>query len=362
MTRHQPHHIAPSRQTVRVAHAYKNFQAHKGVSHIGLGVAALNTSRTLNSHGIHSEVWPTATPADIERQLAAAQDAAARRGEHPVSHVVISAPWVPTADLQGLLTRWPSVQFAVVSHSNVGFLMADPNGIKFFREGMDLAIGHHNFALAGNCAKFCHAWGAMYGRPVAHLPNLYDVSTMKPVGQRVPWHPGSPLRIGVFGATRPLKNLPSAVAACVELANELRADVEVWRNTGRTEGGGSVPDAIQQLTAGLRHCRVVDAGWASWPQFRSTVGRMNLLLSPSYTESFNMVTADGAAEGVASVVSDAIDWAPRDWVAKADDVDDIARVARRLIHDTHAVNEGQRALARYVAHGIDVWTTFLRTH
>ncbi len=30
---------------------------------------------------------------------------------------------------------------------------------------------------------------------------------------------------------------------------------------------------------------------------------MHLLLQPSYTESFNMVTADGVAEGVASVVS-----------------------------------------------------------
>jgi hypothetical protein len=198
----------------------------------------------------------------------------------------------------------------------------------------------------------------MYGRPVQYLPNLYDVSTIKPVGQRPPWS-GCPLRVGVFGATRPLKNLVSAVAACVELSAMLKVDVEIWRNTGRTEGGGSVPGAIQQLVSGLKSVKIVDAGWSSWPQFRATIGTMHLLISPSYTESFNMVTADGAAEGVASVVSEAIDWAPEDWIANVDDVNAIARVGRRLITDPHAVNEGQVALRGYVATGLHSWLAYL---
>ena len=51
---------------------------------------------------------------------------------------------------------------------------------------------------------------------------------------------------------------------------------------------------------------------------------MHVLLQPSFTESFNVVTADGIAEGVPSVVSDAIDWVPRRWMAKADDPRDVA--------------------------------------
>jgi hypothetical protein len=86
---------------------------------------------------------------------------------------------------------------------------------------------------------------------------------------------------------------------------------------------------------------------------------MNLLATPSYTESFNMVTADGIAEGVASVVSDAIEWAPPDWVAPSDDVSAIARVARRLLTDPHAVDEGQAVLRAYVRRGTDMWKSFL---
>ena len=71
---------------------------------------------------------------------------------------------------------------------------------------------------------------------------------------------------------------------------------------------------------------------------------MHLLLQPSYTESFNMVTADGVAEGVPSVVSHAIDWAPEHWKAMMDDVLDIARVGRYLLTDPYAPQEGIEAL------------------
>ena len=96
-------------------------------------------------------------------------------------------------------------------------------------------------------------------------------------------------------------------------------------SSGRNEGGGSVNEAIRQMIAGLPHFKLVETGWQTWPQFRQTVRNMHLLLQPSYTETFNVVTADGIAEGVASVVSDAIEWAPENWKARCDDVDHIAQ-------------------------------------
>lgn len=359
MTRHRPHALEPRRHSARVALVYKNFAARRGVSHIGLGVAALNTCATLRRAGYWVEVWPTSNAADLAGQLAREQAAAHRDGRHPISHVVISAPWIPTAELAPLLMQHHDVHFAVVSHSNVGFLMADPNGIKLLREGTDLALSHHNFTIAGNSEKLCRAWRHMYGREMQWLPNLYDVSTIKHVGQRHPWHHGQPLKLGIFGATRPLKNMVTAAAACLEIAGAGRNDVEIYTSVGREEGGGSVRDALQQLTQGVPGVRVIDVGWCPWPQFRRHVSRMHALLSPSYTESFCMVVADGVAEGVASAVSEAIDWAPRDWVANVDDVDDVARVVRRLVSDPHAVTEGQAALRQYVEHGSRQWFKYL---
>jgi hypothetical protein len=72
-----------------------------------------------------------------------------------------------------------------------------------------------------------------------------------------------------------------------------------------------------------------------------------------------MVTADGVAEGVPSVVSSAIDWAPEDWKANVDDVLDIARVGRRLLFDERAVEEGRTALVSYIADGLNAYRHYL---
>jgi hypothetical protein len=358
--RHQPHVVSPTPASARVLLVSKNFAAIKGISHIGLGVAALNTARTLRAAGIWAEAVPASSSANIRDAIHSKNADASYDRNHPVSHVVVSAPWIPTVELAQLAGEFPDVHFAVVSHSNLGFLQADPNGIKLLREVGDLQLAHHNVALAGNSQKFCSAWEAMYGRKVECLPNLYDCSTIRHVGQRAPWRSGATMRLGVFGAVRPLKNMVTAVAACVHLATSTKADAEIWMNAGRNEGARTIPDAIQQLVTGLKHVSIREVGWATWPQFRSTVAQMNLLVSPSYTESFNMVTADGCAEGVASVVSDAIDWAPADWVACADDASTIARTARRLVQDSHAVTEGQDCLRAYVSRGLQHWRAYLR--
>jgi hypothetical protein len=48
---------------------YKNFAANRNISHIGLGVAALNNSKCLSREGITTDVWPTLDAADLKRQL-----------------------------------------------------------------------------------------------------------------------------------------------------------------------------------------------------------------------------------------------------------------------------------------------------
>src|SRR5882724_3330424 len=127
----------------RVILAYKNFAANKNISHIGLGVAALNTAKTLRREGLAAEVWPIVSAADLRSRL-----------DSSISHVVVSAPWIPTAEWQRMTTDFPNVRFAVNCHSNVGFLQADTNGVKLVREAMEVERATWNFHLAGNSAKF----------------------------------------------------------------------------------------------------------------------------------------------------------------------------------------------------------------
>jgi hypothetical protein len=328
--------------------AYKNFAANKNISHIGLGVSALNTSKVLSRRGIDVEVWPVNKASDLASGLK----------ERAATHVVISAPWMPSSDLQTLLTTFPATRFAVNCHSNVGFLQADSNGVKLVREGMDLEMGSTRFHVAGNSMKFCQWIKAAYNAPCVYLPNLYHLESA-PTPR--PGYSSGTLRIGSFGAIRPLKNFMSAAGAALAIARSLKANLELWVSTGRTEGGGdTVMRSIHAMLDGAPGVTLIQAGWQSWPGFRRTAGNMHLLLQPSYTESFNMVTADGVAEGVPSVVSEAIDWAPDHWKAQTDDVLDIARVGRSLLSDAHAVADGYAALTAHNEKGIASWIQFLQ--
>lgn len=105
--------------------------------------------------------------------------------------------------------------------------------------------------------------------------------------------------------------------------------------------------------------RVINAGWLPWSRFRALVRNMHLVLQPSYTESFNVVAADAIAEGVPVVASDAIDWVPRWWQARADKPRDVARVAEQLLNDRNAPRDGRQALEEYVEHGLVGWRRFL---
>lgn len=330
----------------RVILAYKNFAANKNISHIGLGVAAMNTAKMLRKEGAASEVWPIVNAADLRSRL-----------NDTISHVVVSAPWIQTVEWQRITMDFPNIQFAVNCHSNVGFLQADTNGVKLLRESMEVERATWNFHLSGNSLKFCRWIRHAYESPCTYLPNLYYLDNSAPLAR--PLYSGGTLRIGAFGATRQLKNFMSAAGAALEIASSLRVGLELWVSSGRTEGGLGIIDAVRAMLTGLPNVKLVEGGWQSWPKFRTTVRHMHLLMQPSYTESFNMVTADGIAEGVPSVVSDAIDWAPEHWKAFSDDVGDMARIGRSLLSDRYAAEDGFAALKKHNTDGLASWMQFL---
>ena len=325
--------------------AYKNFAANRAISHIGLGVTALNTAKSLRETGVNADVWPITSAAELSVRLRQTQ----------VSHVVISAPWIQTNDLAHMCAEFKDTQFAVTCHSNLGFLQADPSAMRLVREGLELRRTNWNFRVAANSARLSNWVLAAYGMPCAYLPNLYHLDRAQPKRER---YAGGTLRIGAFGATRALKNLLTAAGAALEIANSKRADLEFWISSGRNEGAGSVVDAVRQMLNGLPHVKLVENAWQPWPQFRRTVRHMHLLMQPSYTESFNVVTADGVAEGVPSVVSDAIDWAPASWKAPVDDAHAMARVGQKLLASRWAPRQGLNALKAHNKRALAAWCEF----
>jgi hypothetical protein len=351
----RPHSLQPDKSTIRCVIAYKNFAANAGISHIGLGVAALNISQVLRQYGVWVDVWPILSAADLGARLDAENAKSISTGHLPISHVVISAPWIQISELTLLISKHQNVTFAVVSHSNVAFLHADPQGMALIKGMMDLQIQWHNFHLAANSSKFASWVSKAFRARLTILPNLYNTSTY--LGPR-PQYTGGTLRMGSFGAVRILKNHVTAAAAAVEVATRLGVDTEFWMSGGRNEGSGGVVNTIKQMVAGVRSFQFVFNVWENWAQFRKTVRSMNLLLQPSFTESFNMVTADGVVEGVPSVTSDSIEWVPENWKANPDNALDIANKAIGLLNDPQASQEGLEYLETHNERGVRKWLKY----
>jgi len=337
----------------RLLLCYKNFSKDCSVSHIGLGVTAAYTAKTLTNLGFSAQAFPTFGSDDLTTFLLAQEKAG-----KPVTHVDIMAQWIPTKNLALLARQFPHIQFAQTCHSNVGFLCAEPPAIDLLRRAIDLEVGLPNFKAASNNLRLCRALQAMYGRPITYLPNLYYLHGQEPIHR--PRYNGGMLKIGAFGSLRIYKNFSSAIASAIELTNQLKCHSEIWINSGRNDGAGNVVyRTAVAWTHGLSNVTLKQLPWTSWPEFKRIVGTMNLLLQPSYTETFNNVTADGIVEGTPSVVGPSIEWAPKSWQAEPDDSTEIAGVGRRLLYDPTAPQEGYQALQNYVKVGIPHWVKFL---
>jgi glycosyltransferase involved in cell wall biosynthesis len=338
--------------TYHVLIVYRNFlaRAENASSHIGLGVNAMHTARVLRKAGVLTDVAGVWTPEQLSTLL---------DGRPEITHVIIEAPWIPTAKMEAIAWRFPRVRFVLRCHSQIGFLQVEAGAVKLFLEAAKLQDGSLNFTVSGNSGRFCDFVEKTYHYDCLLLPNLYDTDrkNRRPPGFRNT----NKVRIGSFGAIRLLKNHATAAAAALIIARKKRLDLEFHLSVNREEHGKGVLQMIRNMFTGLNWATLVEVPWKPWPDFRNYIGTMDLCMQLSHTETFNIVSADAASEGVPSVVSEAIDWAPRDWVAAVDNAIDAAKVGEYLLCDSEQAAEGLRTLEAYQAAGKAAWLEFLAT-
>jgi hypothetical protein len=318
-------------------------------SAIGLGVNALHTVRVLRRAGVEVDAAPAAEPRDVHRVLAM---------KPTVTHCVLEAPWVCRAAMIELLQAFPRVHFVVRSHSQIGFLQVEPSAIQLLRELLVLQENALNLTVAANSSTLKHFFETAYGGHTLYLPNLYDFERVH--RKRASAHSSRLLRIGSFGALRLLKNHTTAAAAALMLARKRGCDLEFSVSLeNETMGGGSILDALRKMFDGLEWATLVAHPWQDWANFRRTVSSMDLCLQVSMTETFNITTADAVAEGVPSVVSPTVEWAPDYWKADTDRLEDIVRIGGALLSSPEAAADGLEALASFAEGAVARWLAYL---
>jgi hypothetical protein len=256
----------------------------------------------LQSIGVTADAVEVVDNNDIDREVTA----------YRPTHVIIEALWVVPEKFDTLRPLHPTVAWIVRNHSELPFLANEGIAVPWIRG-----------FLARNVEVMCNSPRALDDvramarafclpdRLVTYGPNFYPIAEAGPVVTRR--NPTAPIiRIGCFGAVRPLKNHLTQAVATIAFARSLGKRLEFHINGTRIEGGGEpVLKNLRAMFEGMHGARLIEHAWLDHQAFRKLVAEMDAVMQVSFTETFNIVSADAAAASVPLVASAEVPWLGR---------------------------------------------------
>lgn len=229
---------------------------------------------------------------------------------------VLEAIWVTPAKLRELVKLHPKVHFIIRVHSEVPFLTNEGMAIQWIKEYALIS----NVTISFNSLETTKDFKEVMKGSFKYLPNLYEETKSLPdISDRN----RKVLDIGCFGAIRPLKNQLMQAFAAMAFVNDKGKKLRFHINGSRVEQGGeSTLKNLRNLFVGTKH-ELVEHDWMEREKFLQVISNMDLGMQLSFTESFNIVTADFVSQGVPIIVSETVSWMPEIAKAKTDNIQDI---------------------------------------
>jgi hypothetical protein len=279
--------------------------------------------------------------------------------------VIIEAYWVVPEKFDVLIKLHPHVLWVIRNHSPVPFASMEGVVMDWSLRYMD----RQNIILACNDERadrdfrnlisvYKPEWeDELFSRCIL-LPNYYpsDYDPRQSFGHR------PVVDIGCFGAIRPLKNQLIQAVAAIEYANKVKKHLRFHINSTRVEGRG---DAILKNLRNLFDLvsyELVEHDWMPHDGFISLIRTMDIGLQVSYSESFNIVSADMVVNGVPVVVSPEIRWVNSLFHADPNSSSSIVEAIERAMmanHYLHFLHPNVHALHTYDEDSMVRWRTFI---
>jgi hypothetical protein len=231
--------------------------------------------------------------------------------QYKPTHVILEAFWVPPYKIAQLKPLHPYVTWAVRDHSETPFIANEGMVMEWVQSY--LAQGVEVMCNAPRALADMQIIGQAYGSPglISYAPNYYPTHAPKTFKTGVPHPPrgDDTIRVGCFGAIRPLKNQLIQAVAAIAYADRLGKKLEFHINSARVEQNGNpILKNLQALFANTPRAALVEAPWSDHDQFLTLVEQMDIMLQVSLSETFNIVTADAVMCNVPVVVSPEVSW------------------------------------------------------
>jgi hypothetical protein len=317
----------------RVLFILKRRQDYHAVkhSHIGMSTGLYNSAKfmdeMLRENGIESKMVVVVDNNCIDREVT----------QFKPTHVIIEALWVVPTKFEVLTKLHPKVKWIIRLHSEIPFLANEGMSMDWLGDYVtyDNVIIGVNAPRALDSVKYFLSshrdWDKeTTDKRVIYLPNYFaaDYKNKK-------FEDKEHIDIACFGAIRPLKNHLIQAIAAVEFAERIGKKLHFHVNSGRLEGKG------EPVFHNLKHLftHLYDNGhelylheWRPRAEFLELCGKMDMGLQVSFSETFNIVSADLLAEGVPIVGSSEIPWMSWLYTARATETKEIVKALQRAYY------------------------------
>jgi hypothetical protein len=280
--------------------------------------------------------------------------------EYKPDIVVIEALWVTAPKLIEImsLTRYHHIKWVVRIHSDMGFLSTEGWGVKLINDYINLK--RNNLVISFNNIGFVRALSDALEYSFTYLPNVMTIEEPEEnFSEERPY-----IKIGCFGALRLLKNQCFQAVCAIMAANRLDKKLCFHITPNLAVQDDSVLKNLRELFENNEHELMVH-NWMPNNLFQSLVSKMDMGMQLSFTESFNIVTADFINNNKLIIVSDAIEWMPPSMRVSTTDYEE---VVEKIIHTYKHRNDNliksrqRRHLLQYNKRAEDTWDVFLYEH
>lgn len=320
----------------------------------GLYNSSTNVANMLNANGFHAEVEFVIDGNYIDSVV---------HQKRP-NFVILEAIWCPPNKFNELVPLHPYVTWIIRVHSETPFIANEGHAYQFLFEYLTKPNVYLAFNSQNIYNEFLELVSPSLKHRILYLPNHYEgVTTSTPSISPQP----NTINIGCFGAIRPMKNHLIQGVASILYANKKQKNLNFHINAGRIEQRGENPlKNLRALFQQFPQHTLVEHPWMPHEEFVNVIASMDVCLQVSFSETFNIVTADAVVNNIPIVVSKEVKWINRLFYADVTNSKTIVDKIEKMI-DATALQKNRFTtlnkigLKRYNNNAKRVWIKFLTT-
>jgi hypothetical protein len=274
------------------------------------------------------------------------------------THVIIEALWVVPEKIKLLQSMYPDLIFIIRLHSAIPFFSIESSqSMKWTAEYVKIPnvfIGVNDPRLFQEMDIYLSKIEKMR---IMYLPNYYPTDNFKKYNKNL--LEKETINISCFGAIRPFKNLLTQAIASIEFCKRNDKKLVFHVNSERNElNGGTVFTNLVDLFSNLdeEDYKLVSHPWTTRTQFLEICETIDIGLQVSFTETFNIVSADLLSNGVPILGSSEIPWLNNLYAASPVNVEDIInKISYVYKNALQNVKDNQESLLKYTINTVKVW-------